>query len=98
MTRRSVFMTRAGVRWGRRRLRSPSSERWGSAGTGKARGRLARGGAGEHGRDDPLVAASPGGVAAAGAGRVAVAGLAVGEPAGMAVDGVIADRGHGPIG
>ena len=43
MTRSSVAMIWAGVRWGRRRFRSSSSERYRSTSTGKAQGRLAQG-------------------------------------------------------
>src|SRR5579875_1380649 len=52
----------------------------------------------EDGEDDPSMAPPPGGVGVAGADRVAVPCLAVDLAAGVAVDGVVADQDHRPLG
>lgn len=89
-------MIRAGVRCGRPRARSSSSDRERATSTGWAQeGRRVE--AAQDGQHDPLVAVAPGGVTVAGADRVAVPGLTVDLAAGVALDRVVAYQCDRPI-
>jgi hypothetical protein len=61
---------------------------------GQGPGARGEGEADQDTQDDPLVAVAPGGVALGGADGVAVTGLAVDLPAGVAIDGIVADEEH----